>query len=298
MPFHFWTPDVYQGVAEPARGLHGLGREGRRLRRAPAGLRLGLPTVPADWQPIVYALAAVTLVVGAVLAVVQTDVKRMLAYSSISHAGFILVGVQAGTDRGHRGGALLPGRRTRSWSPAASGSSPSSAAGRHRPRASTDYRGLASDRPALALAFALFLFAQAGVPLTSGFFAKFYVIDGGRRRRLHLAGRHRHGRRRSSPRSCTCGSSSRCSWSPTPTSIAEPRRIPIPFAAGIAISRGPARHPGRRPVPEPHIRPRRRCRPRAGRRASVRHRTGRHRALGRARAPDLQIRRFDAGPKR
>ena len=63
-----------------------------------------------DWQPIVWALAVLTLLVGSVLAIVQTDIKRMLAYSSISHAGYILVGLQAATDRRHRGLALLPAR--------------------------------------------------------------------------------------------------------------------------------------------------------------------------------------------
>ena len=112
---------------------------------------------------------------GAVLAVVQTDVKRMMAYSSINHAGFVLVGVQAATDQGVEaalfylaaytfliagtfGVVTLVGRR---------------GDGHHR---LDDYRGLARTHPGLALVLTLFLLAQAGVPLTSGFFAKFYVI--------------------------------------------------------------------------------------------------------------------------
>src|SRR3546814_9698567 len=63
-------------------------------------LYLGFQTYRVDWQPVIYAVAIVTLLVGALMAVVQTDVKRMLAYSSINHAGFILVAVQAATDRG------------------------------------------------------------------------------------------------------------------------------------------------------------------------------------------------------
>jgi NADH-quinone oxidoreductase subunit N len=106
---------------------------------------------------------------------VQTDVKRMMAYSSINHAGFVLVGVQAATERGVEaalfylatytfliagtfGVITLVGRR---------------GDGHHR---LDDYRGLGRTRPGLALVMAVFLFAQAGVPLTSGFFAKFYVI--------------------------------------------------------------------------------------------------------------------------
>jgi NADH-quinone oxidoreductase subunit N len=122
-----------------------------------------------------WALAVLTLVVGSFLAIVQTDVKRMLAYSSISHAGFILVGAEAASDRGVAGAlfyllaytfmvvgsfgvATLVGRRGD-----ADHSLPA-------------YRGLSRRRPLLALAFTVFLLAQAGVPLTSGFLAKFYVI--------------------------------------------------------------------------------------------------------------------------
>jgi NADH-quinone oxidoreductase subunit N len=124
---------------------------------------------------MVYALAVLTLLVGAVLAVVQTDVKRMMAYSSINHAGWVLVGVQAASDQGVEaalfylatytfliagtfGVITLVGR---------------TGDGHHH---LDDYRGLGRSRPGLALLLTVFLFAQAGVPLTSGFFAKFYVI--------------------------------------------------------------------------------------------------------------------------
>ena len=125
---------------------------------------------------MVYVLAVVTLLVGAVLAVVQTNVKRMLAYSSISHAGFILVAV-AGRHRtrasARRSSTWPP---TRSWWPAASASSPWSAAPATTHHDLADYQGLAKRPPLLAFAFPVFLLAQAGVPFTSGFLAKFYVI--------------------------------------------------------------------------------------------------------------------------
>ncbi|MFO7281556.1 MAG: NADH-quinone oxidoreductase subunit N [Thermoanaerobacterales bacterium] len=175
VPFHFWTPDVYQGSPTPmvtwmASGVKAAGFAG--LIRV---LVLAFDAYAVDWQPIVFALAVATLFVGAVLAVVQTDVKRMMAYSSINHAGFVLVGVQAATDQGVEaalfylaaytfliagtfGVITLVGRR---------------GDGHHR---LDDYRGLARTQPGLALVLTLFLLAQAGVPLTSGFFAKFYVI--------------------------------------------------------------------------------------------------------------------------
>jgi NADH-quinone oxidoreductase subunit N len=176
VPFHFWTPDVYQGAPSPmvawmASGVKVAGFAG--LIRV---FVLAFESYRVDWQPMIYGVAVATLVVGAVLAVVQTDVKRMMAYSSINHAGWVLVGVQAATQDGVQsalfylatytfliagtfGIITLVGRR---------------GDGHHH---LDDYRGLGRARPLLALVLALFLFAQAGVPLTSGFFAKFYVIS-------------------------------------------------------------------------------------------------------------------------
>jgi NADH-quinone oxidoreductase subunit N len=182
VPFHFWTPDVYQGAPSPmvawmASGVKVAGFAG--LIRV---LVLAFDAYAVDWQPMVYLLAVLTLLVGAVLAVIQTNVKRMMAYSSISHAGFVLVGVQVATEQGVEaalfylatytfliagtfGVITLVGR---------------TGDGHHD---LDDYRGLSRTRPGLALLLTVFLFAQAGVPLTSGFFAKFYVIvaavDGG-----------------------------------------------------------------------------------------------------------------------
>jgi NADH-quinone oxidoreductase subunit N len=175
VPFHFWTPDVYQGSPSPivawmASGVKVAGFAG--LIRV---FVLAFDAYSVDWQPMIYVVAVLTLVVGAVLAVVQTDVKRMMAYSSINHAGWVLVGVQAATEQGVEaalfylatytfliagtfGVITLVGRR---------------GDGHHN---LDDYRGLGRSRPGLALLMAVFLFAQAGVPLTSGFFAKFYVI--------------------------------------------------------------------------------------------------------------------------
>ncbi|NDE52538.1 MAG: NADH-quinone oxidoreductase subunit N, partial [Actinobacteria bacterium] len=95
VPFHSWTPDVYQGAPTHVTGfMASLGK----VAAVVAFVRLFVVSFPAradDWRPVVFVLAILTLVVGSVLAIVQTDVKRMLAYSSISHAGFILVGLEA-----------------------------------------------------------------------------------------------------------------------------------------------------------------------------------------------------------
>ena len=175
VPFHSWTPDVYQGSPSPAVAYMASGVKAAGFAGLLRVLFLGFQTFSVDWQPIVYGLAALTLVVGSVLAIVQRNVKRMMAYSSISHAGFVLVGVQAATERGTAaalfylasytfmivgtfGVITIVGRRGDA---------------RHD---LDDYRGLAARRPLLAFVFTVFLLAQAGVPFTSGFFAKFYVI--------------------------------------------------------------------------------------------------------------------------
>jgi NADH-quinone oxidoreductase subunit N len=137
---------------------------------------LGLSSYRLDWQPIVFAVAVATLLVGSFLAVVQTDVKRMLAYSSINHAGFILLGVQAGSVDGVKAVLFYLAAYTFLVAGSFGVISVVTRTGDVGTNLD-DLKGLARDRPVLALTFTLFLFAQAGVPLTSGFFAKFYVVQ-------------------------------------------------------------------------------------------------------------------------
>ena len=101
VPFHMWSPDVYQGSPIAGHRLHGRDGQGRGLRRPAPGVRLRRsgPCAPTG-SPIVWALAILSLVLGAVVALMQRDVKRMMAYSSINHVGFILLGVEAATTRG------------------------------------------------------------------------------------------------------------------------------------------------------------------------------------------------------
>ena len=176
VPFHTWTPDVYQGAPSPVTGFMAAAAKAGGFAGLLRVFLSGFGTLSLDWRPAVFVLAVLTIVVGSVLAVVQTDVKRMLAYSSISHAGYVLIGLEAGTRQGLAGSLFyllaytfmvlgsfaivtLVGRRGDA---------------RH---SLDDYRGLSSRRPGLALAFTVFLMAQAGVPFTSGFLAKFYVIS-------------------------------------------------------------------------------------------------------------------------
>ncbi len=175
VPFHAWTPDVYQGAPTPVVAYMASAVKAAGFA---ALVRVFVVTFGAyrlDWQPAVYVLAILTLVTGSVLAVVQRDAKRMLAYSSISHAGFILVGVQAATSRGTA--AVVFYALAYTFLVIGSFGVLTAVSGQGD-RATTleDLDGLADRRPALALAFTIFLLAQAGVPLTTGFVAKLEVI--------------------------------------------------------------------------------------------------------------------------
>jgi NADH-quinone oxidoreductase subunit N len=186
VPFHVWTPDVYQGAPTPITAfMASVGKVaafGALLRV----LVVGLPAFRDDWRPAIWILAVLSLVVGSFVAVVQTDVKRMLAYSSISHAGFILVGVEAAA---HRAGEADSGLGVPSalvyllayavMVAGTFGVVAIVARGGDRRTDLAAFRGLARTRPTLALAFTIFLVAQAGVPFTSGFIAKFGVIRAG-----------------------------------------------------------------------------------------------------------------------
>jgi NADH-quinone oxidoreductase subunit N len=175
-PFHFWAPDVYQGAPSPSVAWMASGVKVAGFAGLLRVFFLGLSSYRLDWQPIVFAIAVLTLLVGAFLAVVQTDVKRMLAYSSINHAGFILLGVQAASTEGVKAALFYLAAYTflvaGSFGVVSVITRPGDVG-----TSIDDLKGLSRDRPVLALTFALFLFAQAGVPLTSGFFAKFYVLD-------------------------------------------------------------------------------------------------------------------------
>jgi NADH-quinone oxidoreductase subunit N len=183
VPFHVWAPDVYQGAPTPVTAfLASVGKVAAfgALMRV---FVVGLPAFRDDWRPAIWVLAVLSLLAGSVLAVVQTDVKRMLAYSSISHAGFVLVGVEAAA---HRAGEVDSGLGVPSalvyllaYAVMVAGTFGVVALVARRGDGQTTltaFRGLGRQHPVLALALTLFLVAQAGVPFTSGFIAKFGVI--------------------------------------------------------------------------------------------------------------------------
>ena len=176
VPFHTWTPDVYQGSPSPVTGFMAAAAKAAGFAALLRVFASTFATLRLDWRPVVWVLAVVTMLVGSILAVVQNDVKRMLAYSSISHAGYVLIGLEAASDRGVAGSLFY----LLAYTFMVMGSfAIVTVVGRRgdRRHGLDEYRGLAVRRPALALAFAVFLMAQAGVPFTTGFLAKFYVIS-------------------------------------------------------------------------------------------------------------------------
>lgn len=178
VPFHMWTPDVYQGAPTPVTGFMAAATKAAAFA---AFLRVfvgAFATMQWSWVPIVWALAAITMIVGAVLAVVQNDVKRMLGYSAIAHAGYALIGLVAVSrdgvsstlfylfayafmSIGSFGVLTLLERRSR------------------KAVAIDDLRGLGRRYPVPAMMMALFLLSLAGIPGTAGFMAKLAVFRAG-----------------------------------------------------------------------------------------------------------------------
>src|SRR6187431_784722 len=183
-PFHVWAPDVYQGAPSPVTAFMASAGKAAAFAAMLRVLMVALPFYRNDWRPVIWVLALLSLLVGSFLAVVQTNVKRMLAYSSVSHAGFILVGVEAAA---HQAGALDAGPGVPSvvkylllYGILVVGSFGVVAVVARQTGGDTSldaFKGLMARKPALALAFTVFLLAQAGVPFTTGFIAKFGVIQ-------------------------------------------------------------------------------------------------------------------------
>ena len=175
VPFHMWTPDVYQGSPTPVTAFMAAGAKAAGFAALLRVFVSGFGNYAVDWKPLIMVLAVASLLVGSVVALVQQDVKRMLAYSSISHAGYVLIGVQAGTVKGVSSALFY----LLTYTFMVVGSfAVVSVVGRKGDRRHSldDYRGLGSRAPLLAGAMTFLLLAQAGIPLTSGFVAKFNVF--------------------------------------------------------------------------------------------------------------------------
>lgn len=175
VPFHMWTPDVYEGAPTPVTALFAVGPKVAALALFARILFVPFGHAIAEWQQIVIFLAIASTVLGAVAAIVQTNIKRLMAYSSIGHVGFALIALAAGTQEGLRGlliylaiylvmnvGTFVIILNMRRGDQAVENIS--------------DLAGLSRTRPVMAATMAIFMFSLAGIPWMAGFFGKLYVF--------------------------------------------------------------------------------------------------------------------------
>lgn len=175
VPFHSWTPDVYDGAPSPVVSFMASAVKVGGFAALLRVFNVSFAELAEDWTPMFFVLACLSMVLGTFVGIVQDNVKRMLAYSSISHAGFILVGAEAASAEGLSASLYY----LVAYTFIALGSfavitvvSPKGDA----QHSLSDYQGLARQQPLLALGFTVLLLAQAGVPFTTGFLGKFFVI--------------------------------------------------------------------------------------------------------------------------
>ncbi|MGW0603164.1 NADH-quinone oxidoreductase subunit NuoN [Streptomyces sp. NPDC002640] len=175
VPFHMWTPDVYQGAPTPVTGFMASATKVAAFGALLRLLYVVLPGLRWDWRPVMWAVAAVTMVIGAIVAITQTDIKRLLAYSSIAHAGFILAGVIAARPEGISSVLFYLAAYSFVTVGAFAVVTLVRDAGGEATHLSK-WAGLGRRSPLVAAVFAVFLLAFAGIPLTSGFAGKFAVF--------------------------------------------------------------------------------------------------------------------------
>lgn len=175
VPFHMWTPDVYEGAPTPVTAFFGGAPKVAAMALILRILFGAFPSMEDQWQQIIVFISIASMVLGAFAAIGQTNIKRLMAYSSISHMGFALVGLAAGTPEGVRGVliylviyvvmnvgvfcCILAMNRKEGYVESIS-----------------DLAGLSRNQPMMAFLFAMLMFSLAGVPPLAGFFGKFYVF--------------------------------------------------------------------------------------------------------------------------
>ncbi len=174
-PFHMWTPDVYEGAPTPVTAWMSAATKVAALALAFRLMVTAFPLEARLWTVAFAAIAVASLVIGNFAALVQTNVKRILAYSAVSHAGFLLIGLSAGTELGAKAVMfyLIP------YSAMAFGSFAVVAARERelgKPVTLENLAGFGWERPFLGVAMWFFLFGMAGLPVGGGFVAKFYVL--------------------------------------------------------------------------------------------------------------------------
>src|SRR3569623_1626234 len=175
VPFHMWTPDVYEGAPTPVTAFFASAPKVAALAVLVRVLLTAFPNVTHDWQQIVTFVSIASMALGSFAAIGQKNIKRLMAYSSIGHMGFALVGLAAGTAQGAQGVLIYAAIYVVMTFGSFSFILSLKRNGQPFVQIS-DFAGLSRTNPYLAFFFAMFLFSLAGIPPLAGFFAKFYVF--------------------------------------------------------------------------------------------------------------------------
>ena len=175
VPFHMWTPDVYEGAPTPVTAFFASAPKVAALAVFTRVALTAFPGVVSQWQQIVVFVAIASMVLGSFAAIGQSNIKRLMAYSSIGHMGFALVGLAAGTVEGAQGVlvyiAIYVAMTLGSFAVILT-----MKRGGQPVETVADFAGLSRTNPLLAFVFAMLLFSLTGIPPLAGFFAKFYVF--------------------------------------------------------------------------------------------------------------------------
>jgi len=174
-PFHIWTPDVYEGAPTPVTGFMSVGPKAAGFAVFLRVFMTAFPTIQDRWVSIIWMIAALTMILGNVIAVSQSNIKRMLAYSSIAHAGYIAVAFAAGSDKGISAALFY----TLAYTVTNLGAfAVVTILSRTEDKMTniSDFAGLGSKKPGLAALLTLFLLSLAGIPGTAGFAGKFFIF--------------------------------------------------------------------------------------------------------------------------
>jgi len=175
VPFHMWTPDVYEGAPTPITAFFSASPKIAAMALFVRTMMTSFPDATEQWRQIIIFISILSMVLGAVAAIGQNNIKRLMAYSSIANMGYVLIGLAAGTPQGIEGiliylaiylvtnvgvfACILAMRR-----------------GDHMVENITDLAGLAQSRPGYAFVFSMLMFSLAGIPPLAGFFGKFYIF--------------------------------------------------------------------------------------------------------------------------
>src|SRR5262249_11175334 len=176
VPFHMWAPDVYEGAPTPVTAFLSVGSKAASFAMLLRIFLEGLPAMSADWRLLFYVLSIITMTVGNFAALTQTNLKRMLAYSSIAHAGYVLIGIVAGTERGVTATLIY----LLVYSFMQLGAFAVIVLLRRQDVVGDelkDFSGLYLRNPFAAFAMLLFMLSLGGIPPTAGFMGKFWLFS-------------------------------------------------------------------------------------------------------------------------